>query len=449
VLSLDSYMNPSAQTDQLIVYRPVTRHIFIVSLASLLLFLMIAYPMVYSVLYVKATLFGVLLLIAIIRVMQLHSIRVSPRIFFWSYFLCLMAAGYFIEGATQNIDYAYREGRVYFLWPMIYALLLVLISTAGDLRFIFKIVIFSSIYIGAYGLLYTLQTVGLIPQLEVINLLALNDVQAVGVHGNYMQVLISGLNSLPFLFPFVVTLIYVSYKSSIWNIGRVWLWLSLGLQLALILVSGRRALWVLIVITPIILYFATIIARQWSRKLIGYCVVVLLVVAGIGVGISTIKWGFRYNNVFTILMNTFKFTGTNDASNLIRAAQFDALIHGWSSAPIFGHGFGTFPSSYIRAPDMPWSYELYYMALLFHIGIVGILIYGVAILWLLRKAIHIARIDSISAWFALPAIMGLIGMLIATATNPYLDRFDGMWTVFILIAVINVFWMYGPSVSTC
>ena len=37
----------------------------------------------------------------------------------------------------------------------------------------------------------------------------------------------------------------------------------------------------------------------------------------------------------------------------------------------------------------------------------------------------------------IPMLVGLSGLLIADATNPYLEKFDEMWTLFLPLAVIN------------
>jgi len=37
----------------------------------------------------------------------------------------------------------------------------------------------------------------------------------------------------------------------------------------------------------------------------------------------------------------------------------------------------------------------------------------------------------------LPIMVGMTGFLIANATNPYLARFDGIWTIFLPLAFIN------------
>lgn len=446
------YMNSTAQVDIGPSYRPVTGSIFVASLAAMLLFLMMAYPMVYSVLYIKAVLFGILLLISISKIILTHSLSIKPGILLWTIALCAIAVGYSVEGAGQNVEYAFREGQVYFLWPMIYVLLLVLITTAGDLIFICRVAILASIYISLYGVLYALQSFSVIPQLEIINFLALGDIQGVGIHGNYVQVLISGLNSLPFLFPFAVSLIYVSYRFSIWRIGRVWLWLSLVVQLVLILLSGRRALWLLVVATPVVLYLVAIFARYSkliNRKYLGHAFGLIIILIAVGLGLSMFKFGFHFGNVFDIFFNAFKFSGSNDESNLIRSEQFNALIAGWKTAPIIGHGFGTYVSSDIRSLTNPWSYELYYIALLYHTGIVGVMIYGIAIIWLIKRAVSIMRTDPEAGWFVLPVLMGLIGMLIATATNPYLDRFDGIWAIFFLAATINCMqWRRNKALAT-
>ena len=408
-------------------------------IGAILIFMMVAYPMVYSLLYIKAALFGVLLCVAITRILVSHTIRVNGPIFLWTLILCVVGVGYFVEGAFHNPSNAYLEGQVYFLWPLVYVVLLSLISTQRALQLVFGVLIFASIFIGIYGLWYALQTFGVIPKAAFIDALALGDEQAVGIHGSYVQVLVANLNSLPFLFPFLLSLVYIGSKSAAWPKSRVWIWLSLVLQLALILISGRRALWVLAVTTPVILLLMAGVMGQMNRKAVVVVIALVVFVAGIGVGLSTLRFGFYFDDIYRIFINAFAFGGSSGTSDVIRANQFTALINGWWNAPLFGHGFGTFPASYIRSVERPWSYELYYVALLFHVGIVGVLLYLVSIVWLVRRAMQIASRRRESFVFMFPALMGLIGTLVATATNPYLDRFDGIWVIFVAAAAISVF----------
>lgn len=56
-----------------------------------------------------------------------------------------------------------------------------------------------------------------------------------------------------------------------------------------------------------------------------------------------------------------------------RIAQFESLIAGWVEKPLLGNGTGV-NASVIRS-DIPGTYELSYIAMLFERGIIGMLIF--------------------------------------------------------------------------
>lgn len=413
----------------------------LVPVGAVLLFMILAYPMVLSLLYIKAALFGVLLVVAALKMFVRGRVPIRRGFVIWTLLLCVVAFLFFLYGALVNLPNAWHEGQVYFLWPAIYLVLLSLVVTEDALLVVYRVMIFSSIYIGVYGLIYSMQQFGLIPAYKIVNLLSFGDIQGVGLHGDYMQVLIAGLNSLPFLFPFVLTLLFVSYNSPTRPVGRKWLWLSLGLQLALILISGRRALWVVVIASPVLLYLlrVTHVGVRFNFRVFGYSVLGIGLFVTLSIGLSSLNWGFDISNVWGVFSKAFDFSAGAGESNVIRADQLHVLLTGWESSPVFGYGFGTHPAALIRSVTDPWSYELFYLALLYHVGLVGVAIYVVAVLWLLKTAVHTARAVIGANWFVLPCVMGLLGTLIATTTNPYLDRFDGLWMVFVPVAAVNVF----------
>jgi len=106
--------------------------------------------------------------------------------------------------------------------------------------------------------------------------------------------------------------------------------------------------------------------------------------------------------------------------------------------PLLGEGLGASAYGSIRSEIMPWAYELYFLSLLFQTGLVGFLFYTAGILWILRRGIQTIRKGGLAAQLMIPALVGLLSYLIAAATNPYLARFDGIWVIFLPLALINL-----------
>lgn len=180
-------------------------------------------------------------------------------------------------------------------------------------------------------------------------------------------------------------------------------------------------LWVLFVLAGV---------RAETRLLIvaGVMLVVLAIVVPLGLDIEFRSIGDQF-------LRAFDFSGEQAAG--LRSQQLSALIAGWIESPIVGQGLGATEKAIIRSPDMPWAYELSYAALLFHSGLLGVFVYSLAVLWVFYAGLRIVRHKPEAAQVVLPLIAGLAGFLIVNATNPYLSKFDFLWTIFLPVAAIN------------
>ena len=60
------------------------------------------------------------------------------------------------------------------------------------------------------------------------------------------------------------------------------------------------------------------------------------------------------------------------------------------------------------------------------------------ILWIYLKGIQILKYNSDLSPYMLPLLVGLSCFLVANATNPYLQKYDYLWVIFLPIAIINL-----------
>jgi hypothetical protein len=147
----------------------------------------------------------------------------------------------------------------------------------------------------------------------------------------------------------------------------------------------------------------------------------------------------RLGSVWSVFTTGFQFA--SDPVALSRAQQFDALIRGWLTSPLLGAGHGAAAPDMIRSLEMPWAYELTYAALLYHTGLVGAFCYAGGILWIYLQAVRIIRSGSGLAPLTVAVLTGTTTFLIAGATNPYLERYDALWVIFLPLAIINASWL--------
>lgn len=125
-----------------------------------------------------------------------------------------------------------------------------------------------------------------------------------------------------------------------------------------------------------------------------------------------------------------------DASAGSRVEQAPKLWDAFKRNPIFGDGLGSvIRPRFVRDTAAPWSYELTYLQILFQMGIVGLfalLALPVAACWRGLKASVDGRLDP----GPLAGVMTILGILIASATNPYLMSSFGMLGIAIGLSLV-------------
>jgi O-antigen ligase len=121
-------------------------------------------------------------------------------------------------------------------------------------------------------------------------------------------------------------------------------------------------------------------------------------------------------------------------------------VHGWYEHPIVGAGLGAKAADSIRSDERPWEYELYYLALLYQTGLLGLLAYVAGVAWIFWQGLRIIKSDRAEGYLVLPVLVGSACLLLANATNPYLPRFDGLWAIFLPLAHVNS-WLVRQKVS--
>lgn len=138
---------------------------------------------------------------------------------------------------------------------------------------------------------------------------------------------------------------------------------------------------------------------------------------------------FDFSELFEFLQSSVG----NDTTDP-RVEQFGSLIEGWMNAPLLGNGTGV-NASVVRS-ELPGNYELSYVALLFERGLLGVSLYCILYIVLIYNAIIAINIVDEKRMISLIVSINLF--MIANATNPYLNAFDYIWFMFILLVPIRL-----------
>lgn len=412
--------------------------------SCVLMFLSMAYPAVSTLVVVKAILFGILLLVILLEFFSDGRSRLASSVGFWTLGLAVVSTFFVLEGLLVGAPGATAVITVYVLWPLTFTLWIAGLAQNRFLLALDRTAVIATLFIGVYGSLYLLTSLGILPDNGFVSSLSLGwEYEAFGPKEGYTEMAFIGMNSLAFLLPYVMARIATQTPSE--KKKRVWnalMWVACMSGCVIVLTGGRRALMLLTVLSPgMVLFFCSFQPekeRSLNRRSIVKFSALLLVGIAILLAAISVTYDFSLSSLLNRFTSGFEIAAqATGESELARYEQLGALWQGWLQHPILGAGHGTGTLASIRSDTMPWAYELSYLALLFQTGIVGLAAYSAGVLWIFHRGIKIIREGGPLGRMMLPMLVGFSGLLIANATNPYLLRFDGMWMFFLPLAVIN------------
>lgn len=412
-----------------------------------LLFLMAAFPIAQRFLYLKAALFAALLILVVIQgVKRLH---LHPAVVAWTLVLSAASLFFGVRGLILGAPGALKVVQIYAMWPLVYLLLLSGIRSIRTFQALEKTLLFSTIFVAVFLLVYVASELHVIPQIPGINSLFTRDELEGGFflsatfRDGHAEIGFPGLHFYSFLVPCVIAALLDRWfnSSKLWK-GRSWYVWALLISLPIVFLSGRRALQLVTLLAPFMTLGLGLFCPKQEKGLLLKSVSRSLVWLSACGALSF----FLLSSVNLVTLEGvadrfsagFDFSASNRSDSAVgRVDQYLAMMHAWEQAPYLGQGLGATAHECVRSPDFPWVYELSYVDLLFQTGVVGLILYGSGIAWICWLGIKIVKAGGEGARFMLPMLVALIAMLIASGTNPYLAGFDRLWVIFLPLAFIN------------
>lgn len=330
-----------------------------------------------------------------------------------------------IVGLAHPANYAqgtYDALRLYVFWSAAFLLLYSLLRTGASLQVVHRAVCIAGVLIPVINFLalYDLFSgAGIIP-ISVRQELALE----VGIGDGYIQFGGANISSMFVIAPYLLALQFHGERR---KSNTAFTKVALVLSMLLVLLSGRRALWIVVALTPgIILLLSSLTGNNASmaaggRRFLWACT--FASVLGLGTVITLRESGSESPLVTRIKA---AFSAEDE-----RTIQKPYLIDAFTQSPAFGSGFGGY-AGYRRNEEKPWTYELTYYTMLFNLGVIGtaslfglFAAYFVFVIQLLRRF----RRDSAIAFGLL---VGCCCLLVGAYSNPYLGGFDSLFLVGLL-----------------
>jgi len=417
-----------------------------------LLFLLSVFPMIYKVLYLKAFLFAVVLASIAVEYVTSGRSRLDFRLSVWTVGLSAMSFLFALEGMFRQAPGAGKVVVIYVVWPIVYTIWVAGLAQPRLLSAIDRTALVATLFLGVYGCAYLLTQLNILPETSIVSALSMDwefDVFEAGK--GYTSMTLAGVNSLPFLLPYVMARLATHIPApGETRLKQIALWAASILCLVVSLASSRRALVFVVILTPLFVFILRSFQPKTERgsnrrSFLVFSLGFLVGIFAVFVALNTV-YQFDLGSIWQRLSSAFDFgplSSDESGGGMVRREQYFALMRGWLDHPLFGAGHGASAGPYgsIRSDLFPWSYELGYLALLFQIGLVGLVAYAAGVAWIFRRGIKLIRDGGPCGQMMIPMLAGLTGVLLCHAVDPYLDRFDCMWMLFLPLAVIN----YGFS----
>lgn len=408
-------------------------------LGLLLFFLMLVAPFDYYV--VKISILVTVLFFQIFRVLITGQLKISKPIVIW--FISIISFGIFFSFWSLLFPFSNRNDvvkilPVYVIWPFIYLLIIQYLTKQEVLVGIVKTMNFAAIFISLYLILSYFSAVGLVPiSFEKFTLVK----PVLGrAESSEVQMFMPAVTSLLFLNPFLLSYLLLFGK----HLNRskfLEFLLAFLLSTIAIIISGRRSLVLNILLAPFVLYsFIKLSGLRQDKvdkinswKIIGIILIFFLILMRILTNLELID----FNLFWEFFLNGFDIRNTgNDEGSSLRGEQLSLLLKSWSEYPFLGTGLASHSQYILRSREMPWMYELSYVAWFFQTGLLGLTTLLTLFGWLFLKAILVVRSNP-NSQNILPFMVGCFCFLMGCSSNPYLQAFDHLWAIYLPAGIIN------------
>jgi hypothetical protein len=214
-----------------------------------------------------------------------------------------------------------------------------------------------------------------------------------------------------------------------------------------VMLGGRRAIVLVVLLTPLLVWLLSTLTAPGHRLRVPRAAAVAGVLS-LPLAALVVPRLLEQPAVQRAVQALSDFFSPDQAARGIgvRADQSRILLEEAAGSPVIGHGFGAVvDSGYARNGVRPWEFELQYHLLAFQVGALGLALLAIAVLLALLAMRRAAILDPTSTPVLIVTATAAIGMLIANASNPYLQAPGHMWTIALALGAVNTVLTQGPT----
>lgn len=384
------------------------------SLAGILFFCTLSFPRAYGTpkLYL---LIVVLTLLLINNLINGATIKTQRPLRYFLIYSAINSLALLVGVLRGNPDQAIIDGlRIGVIFPIIIGLLWTFLLDFKSDDLIHRIICTSSIYISLIIFTATFQHISDIAILS--NSFLEDNFLRIGLHDGYLQILSHNIGSMFFILGYL--LYFTASQDDAKNHKLSTISLIFGIITAIM--SGRRALQIALLLTPVFFIITSkILSKSQSMNPNGFKILSKILLSLFPIGLFLLANEYFYiDNIIERFSGVFKDDGG------ARTSQAGSLFSGFLSNPFFGSGVGG-TTDVIRSEDSPWVYELTYNQILFNFGLIGstflILVFAIELIKIKAKSSRRSIEYSIHHK---SLFNGLLFLMFGAATNPYLGSFD-------------------------
>lgn len=347
------------------------------------------------------------------------------RAVYWAGALAIVGACALLNGVIRGHHGALAMAGVFTVEPLLLGLLLPMLYRARqDLELLLKTLDVALVAVFTVGLLlYFAEKTGIHLPLDPLldERFTTVDVSATSIRTNYQ-----GFNSLIFLVPYGLLRAFTITPRSRRQLAQRAILVASGVGGALL--AGRTILFLSspTAIGLVLLWDFHRRKRDHDAQRPRHSRILRF---AIGTGGAFVALGAVGVSAETAISSALSEITLKDESG-IRPLQSRLLLDRFAESPLIGHGAGTTIEGYARNPDAPWQFELSYHVILVTFGLVGATVFAFWNASMLRHLLRGLPSHPEGGWLA----GGLMGALLAAATNPYLFKMDGIWMLFVPFA---------------
>lgn len=354
---------------------------------------------------------------------------------------------FYLNALASRFAFSFPLAEIYLLRPFFLLILCSYCGTEEMMRTIRQQLLWITLFIEGYNLILILQAFGVMPVL----IREQSSAALTIVNSDFLTIRSANQTALIFLIPYVMELFFHREVFGKKEKRLITVLCFLGLFVAVL--SGRRILQILSMMVFLTGWIRSLKRRVTAGRFVRG-MAALLIAGSVVVFFAVMFWKEFQMNVFSLIQKTIHEAFDQSGGGWqLRYRQLQLLVRDWLKRPFWGWGLSAYDADYyvykfsrfgVPAAQDLWSFEFFYIALLFQTGLAGVTFAGVLVYRVIKKIVlfFTSCTDGQMAAGVRAVLCGTAAFFIAGFTNPMITS---IWFWYLLLGTY-VFTLKASSV---